>query len=215
MEPIELRTERLLLRPWRAAEADLLLDILRRPEVNAWLGDEPRPWTRERAEETIAANARPVGVPQRWAVVPDEVGRPVGTVMIERFAPLLDRPGDAQLGWYQHPDAQGHGWVTEAAATLLARAVESGEPRVWAGMWPHNTASAAVARRIGLTDLGRLTDPWYGTVRYPLGRFFCWGRADAEHPLTVHARLVAGVTLPDDDTEPPVGPDGARYPGPP
>ena len=38
-----------------------------------------------------------------------------GTVMIE----LLGN-GDPHLGWYLHPDAQGNGWATEAAAVMLA-----------------------------------------------------------------------------------------------
>ncbi len=215
MEPIELRTARLLLRPWRPDDADLLLDIVRRPEVNGWLGSSQRSWTRDRVLEGIAADARDTGLERRWAIVPDEVGQPVGSAMIERFPPLLDETGDVHLGWYLHPDAQGHGWVTEAAAALLAHALAAGEPRVWAVMWPHNTASAAVARRIGLTDLGRHVEPWFGTVRYPLGRLFCHWRPGAEHPMAVHARLVAGVELADRDDEPPVGPDGARYPGPP
>ena len=113
-------------------------------------------------------------------------------------------------------------WLTARAEAILApggrsvaRALAAGEPRVWAVMWPHNAASAAVARRIGLTDLGRHVEPWFGTVRYPLGRLFCHWRTSAEHPMAVHARLVAGVELSDRDDEPPVGPDGARYPGPP
>ena len=39
------RTARLELRPWRAEEADRLLDIVGRPQVTGWLGD-PLPWTR-------------------------------------------------------------------------------------------------------------------------------------------------------------------------
>jgi hypothetical protein len=34
-----VETERLVVRPWRAAEASRLLDILRRLEVARWLGD--------------------------------------------------------------------------------------------------------------------------------------------------------------------------------
>jgi RimJ/RimL family protein N-acetyltransferase len=202
------RTARLELRPWRAEDADRLLDIVGRPQVTGWLGD-PQPWTRADVDGFIAGNQGSDRIPVRWAIVPLATGVPVGTVMIE----LLGN-GDPHLGWYLHPDAQGNGWATEAAAVMLALAVRTGAPRVWAGMWPHNAGSAAICRRIGMVDLGRHDDPWYGTIEYPLSREFCVWRADAEHPLDVLARLNAAVQRPHATAEPPVGPDGVTYPGP-
>lgn len=206
IEP-ELRTERAALRPWRPDEADRLLDIVSRRVVTQWLG-KPEPWTRAQVDAFIAGNRTTTGVPIRIAIVPVDTGVPVGTIMLEGVS------GDPQLGWFLHPDAQGRGWASEAGAAMLDVAVGTGEPRVWAGMWPHNTASAAVCRRIGMTDLGRQHDPWYGTIEYPLSRLFCVWRPDAEHPLQVLARLNAAVTREHATAEPPVGPDGAAYPGP-
>lgn len=210
---MELRTDRAVIRPWRPDEADRLYDIVRRREVTEWLGN-PEPWTREHVDDFIAGNATGVDFPVRRAIVPLATGVPVGTVMVERFTPLLGQPGDPHLGWFVHPDAQGHGWATEAAAAMLRFAVDGGAPRVWAGMWPHNTGSANVARRIGLVDLGRQEDPWYGTVEYPLSRLFCTWRADAEHPLDVLNRLNAAVVREPATGPPPVGRDGMAYPGP-
>lgn len=204
----QLRTERGVIRPWRADEADRLYDIVRRPEITEWLG-KPEPWTRDQVEDFIANNAAPGRLPFRRAFVPDATGVPAGTVMIETFS-----NGDPHLGWFLHPDAQGNGWATEGAAALLRLAVQSGVPRVWAGMWPHNAGSANVCRRIGMVDLGRQDDPWYGTVEYPMSRLFCVWRPDAEHPLDVLARLNAAVVREHATEAPPVGPDGTRYPGP-
>jgi RimJ/RimL family protein N-acetyltransferase len=210
---MELRTARAVIRPWRTDEADRLLDIVRRREVTQWLGS-PEPWSGDDVDEFIAGNSGGTQIPVRRAIVPLATGVPVGTIMIERFKPLLGEPGDPHLGWFLHPDAQGQGWATEAAAALLRFAVTGGAPRVWAGMWPHNTGSANVARRIGLVDLGRQEDPWYGTVEYPLSRLFCVWRPDAEHPLGVLARLNAAAVREPATAPPPVGRDGATYPGP-
>jgi RimJ/RimL family protein N-acetyltransferase len=210
---MELRTERAVIRPWRTDEADRLLDIVRRREVTQWLGS-PEPWSDDDVDEFIAGNSGGTQIPVRRAIVPLATGVPVGTIMIERFKPLLGDPGDPHLGWFLHPDAQGQGWATEAAVALLRFALPGGAPRVWAGMWPHNTGSANVARRIGLVDLGRQEDPWYGTVEYPLSRLFCVWRPDAEHPLDVLARLNAAAVREPATAPPPVGPDGATYPGP-
>ena len=203
-----ITTRRTVLRPWQPAEADRLHDILRRPEVTGWLGDA-RPATREQVEDMIARHLDDDGIPVCLAIVPAGAAAPAGSVMVDRLS-----HGDPQLGWYLHPDAQGNGWATEAAAAMLDYAVGTGAPRVWAGMWPHNRGSAAICRRIGMVDLGRRADPWYGTVEYPLARHFCVWQPDAEHPLDVLARLTATTTLPHTTDEPPVGPDGWTYPGP-
>lgn len=206
IEP-ELHTARVVIRPWRPAEVERLYDIVRRRDVTAWLGD-PEPWTREQVDSFIESNRQTAGLPIRLAIVPVESGLPVGTVMIELFA-----NGDPHLGWFLHPDAQGHGWATEAGAAMLEVAVATGAPRVWAGMWPHNTGSAGICRRIGMVDLGRQDDPWYGTIEYPLSRLFCVWQPDAEHPLDVLARLNATVRREHATAQPPIGRDGAKYPG--
>lgn len=206
---MELRTERALIRPWRPDEADRLLDIVGRREVTAWLGD-PEPWTPEQVIGFIDRNLDTTAIPIKRAIVPVGAAVPVGTIMVERLP-----NGDPHLGWFLHPDAQGQGWATEAAAAVLAFAVGSGASRVWAGMWPHNRGSAGICRRIGMVDLGRQEDPWYGTAEYPLSRQFCVWQPSAEHPLDVLARLNATVTRPHATGEPPVGADGWTYPGPP
>ncbi|SCE65165.1 Acetyltransferase (GNAT) domain-containing protein [Micromonospora haikouensis] len=68
---------------------------------------------------------------------------------------------DIEVGWHLHPDSWGHGYATEAARALAARELATGTPRVWAVVSPGNTASAAVARRLGMAYVGRRTD-WYG-----------------------------------------------------
>jgi RimJ/RimL family protein N-acetyltransferase len=49
---------------------------------------------------------------------------------------------------------------------------------VWAVMWAHNEASAVVDIRAGMTDLGVLDDPWYGTAEDPKSRMFRIDLAD-------------------------------------
>ena len=207
IEHMELRTERTVIRPWRPEEADRLYDIVRRREVTEWLG-RPEPWTPEQVDEFIAGNQQTTQIPIRCAIVPQADPLPVGTVMIELFS-----NGDPHLGWFLSPDARGRGWATEAGSAMLRVAVDAGAARVWAGLWPHNTGSAAVCRRIGLVDLGRRQDPWYGTIEYPLSRLFCHWRSGAEHPLDVLARLNAAVTRDHATAAPPIGRDGATYPG--
>ena len=167
-----MRTERLLLRPWRPdddLDVSAAFDVYRRDEVARWLGSAPAPWpTRHATRERLT---RWAGVPEErpgyglWAVVPDSVGHPVGTALLVR---LPDREGvvtdDVEVGWHLHPDHWGHGYATEAARALLDHAFDDlGLDRVNAVAYAGNDASFAVMRRLGMTRRGT-TDRWYGVT---------------------------------------------------
>lgn len=164
-----LRTARLQLRSWTLDDLAAFRDLYGRDEVIRWLGTPPRrPVTsddeaRERLERwriREAALAPPLGL---WAMVPldDPAHRPVGTLLL---LPLDDADGPTDLveiGWHLHPDHQGRGLVTEAAAGMLAAAAQAGLPRVLAVMDLDNTRSRAVADRLGMHHDGT-TDRWFG-----------------------------------------------------
>lgn len=176
----EITTPRLRLRPWTEADADRLLDIRRRPDVAQWLSD-PNPWTdRTHAIDAIArwssghAEPGPYGV---WAITSAEsTVDPFGSVSLNR----LPGSDDVEMGWYLHPDSVGRGYATEAARAILQHAFASEVSEVWAIMWPHNEPSARVAAAIGMTDLGVIDDPWYGTDEEPTSRMFRVRSADTD-----------------------------------
>lgn len=200
---IELHTDRATIRPWRMSEADILLDIRSRPEVAMWLGDTT-PWTDlatagdHIGQCTADATRR---MPLTLALVPDDTGIPVGSISL---FPLQD-PAGVSIGWYLHPDAAGAGWAVEGARAMLDHALAVGHELVWAMMWEHNDRSAAVCRRIGMTDLGVQVDPWYGTRQYPHSRFFSAG-PDTDGAATSLEQWGHAAVLEDDpDLVPPTG----------
>jgi RimJ/RimL family protein N-acetyltransferase len=172
-----LRSPRVILRHWRQDDLSAFFDIYSRWEVARWLGAPPRRPVvdREQARERLARWQRheaelplPYGL---WALVRRDMDNdiPVGTVLL---MPLHDRQGvtdEVEIGWHLHPDHQGVGLATEAAGALLDRARRAGRMRVLALTDPDNTASQAVARRLGMADEG-LTTRWYDTTT----RQFCW-----------------------------------------
>ncbi|WP_405094834.1 GNAT family N-acetyltransferase [Micromonospora sp. NBC_01412] len=165
-----LTTERLLLRDWTADPADLarIFDIYSRPEVARWLNAPGLPLTDPaRAADRLATwRERHAGHGDRygtWAIEVRDTGVVVGTALLK---PLPGRDEgvlteDIEVGWHLHPEEWGHGYATEAARSLVARELATGTPRVWAVVSPGNAASMAVARRLGMTHVGRRTD-WYG-----------------------------------------------------
>jgi RimJ/RimL family protein N-acetyltransferase len=162
-------TERLIVREWTREPADVarVLDTYSRLEVVRWLGFTPRPVTdpemaRERIVRWAARNAAegpPFGT---WAVEVRDTGAVAGTVLLRRMPDAAGEPTDeVEVGWHFHPDSWGRGYATEAARGALDRGFAAGILEVYAVVLPGNDPSVAVARRLGMTALGRTTR-WYG-----------------------------------------------------
>lgn len=165
----ELRTERLTLRHFRADDEDdvaAAFDVYRWPEVTRWLGGDSKPWPDlDAARQKLArwatySEEHPgYGI---WGVIPRDVGRPVGTVLLSPLQLSEGGPDEAiEVGWDLNPDYWGHGYATEAAAALLEHAFSTlGLEIVHAVAYPENSRSLAVMLRLGMTRQGR-TDRWY------------------------------------------------------
>lgn len=192
--PVELlRTERMLLRPWAEKDVAAFFDIYSRDEVARWLGAHPRRPVSdiEDARKRLLGWRKfhdgfeaPYGL---WALVPvgpdflgggstapDGSDVPIGTALL---LPLTDGDGptdQVEVGWHLHPDFQGRGLATEAAAALLAVLPADGPDRVLALTDPDNAKSQAVAARLGMVSQGP-TDRWFGETMLQ----FCWTRPPA------------------------------------
>ena len=153
----ELRTDRLRLRRWTTAPADLarLQDLYSRDAVTRWLGGSPKlppavlleRWSAVSAQNPLFGS---------WAIDP-LVGPVAGTVLLR---PLPNGVGEVEVAWHLHPDSWGQGYATEAARAVIDRGFDAGLPEVYAVVRPGNTASLAVCGRLGMRPLGRLRR-WY------------------------------------------------------
>ena len=156
-EGAELRTERLRLRPWTTAPADVerLADLYGRREVTRWLGGTPTVPPRELVDRWAEVHRRDPRF-LCWAIERSD-GDPAGTVLLK---PLPNGVGEVEVGWHLHPDSWGHGYATEAARAVIDRAFGLGLPEVYAVVRPGNERSVAVCRRLGMAPLGRMCR-WY------------------------------------------------------
>lgn len=111
--PPDLRTPRLLLRPFRAEDVDDVFAYAADAEWNRYLG-LPEPYVRRHAEEYVAQCilTDPVAHPY-WAIVHE--GRVRGGVNLR-----LRHPGDAELGYAVARPLWGRGLATEAARAAVA-----------------------------------------------------------------------------------------------
>jgi RimJ/RimL family protein N-acetyltransferase len=154
--PTELRTARLLLRPWRAGDRDGLAAInadarvmrhigggvLDRTESDALWGRLRRDWT----ERGFAP----------WAVERTTDGALLGFcgLAVPTFLPQV-LPA-VEIGWRLRRDAWGRGYATEAASAALAAGWASlGLAQVIAIVHPENRRSLALAGRLGMRVTGR------------------------------------------------------------
>ena len=166
-----LRTPRLLLRPWAEPDLPAFFDLYSRDDVMRWLGPHPRraltsvDEARERMgrwHDRERALDPPLGL---WAIVPlvSRTGprQPVGTIPLVPLADASGPTGLIEIGWHLHPRYQGQGLATEAAGAILAAAAQAGIDQVLALTDLDNTASQAVAARLGMRDEGT-TDRWFG-----------------------------------------------------
>ncbi|GAA2244903.1 MULTISPECIES: GNAT family N-acetyltransferase [Kitasatospora] len=152
-----IRNDRVELRRWRADDAAamdrLVIDAL--PHLLPWM-----PWA---AEHDFAAVADYTARSEQWwldgeaynfAITTD--GELVGSCSLMRRI----GPGALEIGYWIHQGWTGRGLVTMAAAALVREAFALPEvERLEIHTDSANTASIAVARRLGFTEISRRPSP--------------------------------------------------------
>lgn len=147
LDDLELRGERLTLRPWDLADADSVTEALAADRMHEFLA-LPDPYTPADAHTfitEIASRERVEGTGLDCAVVDRSSGRLVGSATLR--LPLGMRTAD--VGYWIAPGAQGRGYATEATVTLARWAYQHGVHRVELRLDVANLASAHVALRAG------------------------------------------------------------------
>jgi RimJ/RimL family protein N-acetyltransferase len=163
-------TDRLVVRQWTESDADVarVFDMLSRWEVARWLGAQPR--AIETADEARAAirrwrgRASADGLHGVWAIDVRDTGLTAGSVLVVPLPGVDQQPtSDIEVGWHLHPDSWGHGYATESARAAIDRVFAGGLREIYAVIRAGNTASVAVATRLGMEPIGKRRD-WYGGV---------------------------------------------------
>ena len=165
-----LRTERLILRPWRDEDLDAFAAMSADPEVTRYLW----PMDRARSGEWIGrqkAHEREHGF-CFWAVEIPGVLPFAGAVGLAAMAPIYPFAPAVEIGWRLARAAWGKGYAEEAARACLDWGFARGVPEIVAFTVPANTRSWGLMERLGMTrDLD-------GDFDHP--------RIKAGHPLRRH-----------------------------
>jgi RimJ/RimL family protein N-acetyltransferase len=154
------RTDRLIARDWRTADAPGAFAIYGRDEVMRWLGPQPRvavPSVEQMRVRLDAMAERAATEPDYglWPLELRSTGELIGAVLLQP----LPAGEQVEIGWHLNPDHWGHGYATEAAGGAVALAFGArGLDRVVAVVDPDNVRSLAVCRRVGMAHLGQTSD---------------------------------------------------------
>jgi RimJ/RimL family protein N-acetyltransferase len=154
-----IETERLLLRPFLAGDLDDLHAMRSLPEVVQYLYGEVL--SRQDVEDVLAERALCTSVREEGDALVLAVERRADRRVIGDVTLWLRSAEhrQAEIGFVFHPDAQGQGYASEAAAALLAVAFgELGMHRVFGRTDARNEASAALMRRLGMRQEAHLRE---------------------------------------------------------
>ena len=151
-----LPTERLLLRPLRAGDAEDVHRLVNDWEVVRMLSQLPFPYPRKLADDWIASTAAQMerGSGYHLAITGQENGREMLIGCIGLRLDMTPRTGN--LGYWIGRRFWGHGVGSEAASRLARWALANLDlDRLEAHVAVDNPASAAVLTRAGFREIGK------------------------------------------------------------
>jgi aminoglycoside 6'-N-acetyltransferase len=147
----ELRTPRLVIRRFRAADAQALAAYRSDPQVARFQG-WTAPYGVDEAAAFIAGMAEHPGTPGQWFQFAVTAGPLIGDVALLTDAdPRLGR-----IGFTLAREAQARGYATEAVGAVLDYAFGRGAHRIAADCDARNASSAALLERVGMRREGHL-----------------------------------------------------------
>jgi len=167
VQPVTLRTERVVLSVPTEADVDAIFAACQDPAIQRWVM-LPSPYERRHAEGFIprVRDHWESGSEYTWAVRADEG-------LSGMIALLQDGSGSSEIGYWLTPGARGRGLLTEAARAVIDWGFASdggGLDRIEWRAVAGNTASARAARSLGFRYEGLLR----GGLVSNLGREDAW-----------------------------------------
>ncbi len=143
-----METERLILRPWTEDDAEDLYLYAKDPAVGPIAG-----WPPHTSVENSHGIIRTVlSVPETYAVVWKETGRPIGCIGLKfgAAADLAEREDECEIGYWLGVPYWGRGIMPEAVRELLRHAfLDLHLSRVWCGYYEGNVKSKRVQEKCG------------------------------------------------------------------
>lgn len=143
-----IKTERLVLRPWRETDAESLYKYAKDPDVGPAAGWPPHGSVAESCE--IIRNV--LNGAECYAICEKEHDVAIGSIELKLngHTDMTERDDECELGYWLGKPFWGRGYMPEAANEMLRRAFEDlGMTRVWCGYYDGNAKSKRVQEKLG------------------------------------------------------------------
>ncbi|HEU0163919.1 MAG TPA: GNAT family N-acetyltransferase [Thermomicrobiales bacterium] len=144
-----LTGERIVLRPFVAADAPIVQRLLQRPEISATTLNVPYPYPEGTALAWIAGHPEQAALGRgfAWAICRKDDGELMGTIGLG----VTPRHQRGTLGYWLGVDYWNQGFTTEAARLVTTFGFEKiGLHRIDAACLPENIGSSRVMEKSGL-----------------------------------------------------------------
>jgi RimJ/RimL family protein N-acetyltransferase len=150
--PLPLRTERLVIRPYRENDATALHEVFGSPEVMKWTPSPPSKdlaETAQRLARTMDFTAQQPPGMGLWAL---ELGKTAEFLGQVGLFPVEGKGPEIEVAYELAPRVWGHGYATEATRALVDYGFdELGLRRIVALILPDNARSQNVASKCGMS----------------------------------------------------------------
>lgn len=148
-----IKTERLLLRPFRESDAEAFFKCCQNPNIGNNAGWKPHGYLEESQEILRSVFISQSGI---WAITLKEDGRLIGSVGIIPD-PKRENPQARMLGYWLDESHWGKGYMTEAVQSVLDYGFNTLQlSLITANCYPHNERSQQVLKRHGFIYEGTL-----------------------------------------------------------
>lgn len=147
----KMMSERIVLRPWRDDDAEVLFKYALDPEVGPAAGWDPHPsveYSREVIRTVFSA-------PETYAVELCSTGEPIGCIGIvpaEHTDNHFMSDTEAEVGYWIARPYWGQGLIPEAMQMFMSRCfTELGYTALWCSSYENNIKSLKVQRKCGFS----------------------------------------------------------------
>jgi RimJ/RimL family protein N-acetyltransferase len=164
---MELRKERLILRPWRETDAESLYEYAKDPSVGPIAGWPPH----QNIEESLNVIKNVFCGKECYAICKKDDDIAIGAVELKLagHTDMTEKDDECELGYWLGKPFWGNGIMPEAAAELLRHGFEDLDMSiVWCGYYDGNQNSKRVQEKLGFVyhhTCDDVTVPLMGEIR--------------------------------------------------
>ena len=143
-----LKTDRLVLRPWKETDADSLFEYAKNPDIGPIAGWAPH---KNVDESRNVIKTIFTGV-ECYAICKKDCDIAIGAIelMLNGHSNIIHRDDECELGFWLGKPFWGRGYVSEAVIKLICHGFEDlGMETIWCAYYDGNSKSKRVQEKVG------------------------------------------------------------------